>query len=279
MSVIGDQIKKYRIQKKYTQEKLGNMIGVTTQAVSKWERGGTPDAEVLPLIADALDVDIDSLFGREEQDLQLTMTKMLSKMPSDEAFRYTFNFCWSIILGLTGDAGFTEDFVDTFVSHSGVKRENCPDYFAKLVRNDGMALARLSNDFSHFFLMVQPRDESVTAHFEDIETIRKVFALFADKKILNTICYLNSMSNIPVTVPLISKGTGLEMREVERCMKTICDYKMADHMKIATVDGEIDSYAVRRESNVIPLLCFADEIAKGSPFPVFGMYDREIPLL
>ena len=279
MSVIGDQIKKYRIQKKYTQEKLGNMIGVTTQAVSKWERGGTPDAEVLPLIADALDVDIDSLFGREEQDLQMTMTKKLSKMPSDEAFRYTFNFCWSIILGLTGDAGFTEDFVDTFVSHSGVKREHCPDYFAKLVRNDGMALARLSNDFSHFFLMVQPHDESVTAHFEDIETIRKVFALFADKKILKTICYLNSMSNIPVTAPLISKGTGLEMREVERCMKTICDNKMADHMKIATVGGEIDSYAIRRECNVIPLLCFADEIAKGSPFPVFGMYDRERPLL
>ena len=142
-----------------------------------------------------------------------------------------------------------------------------------------MALARLSNDFSHFFLMVQPHDESVTAHFEDIETIRKVFALFADKKILKTICYLNSMSNIPVTAPLISKGTGLEMREVERCMKTICDNKMADHMKIATVGGEIDSYAVRRECNVIPLLCFADEIAKGSPFPVFGMYDRERPLL
>ena len=43
MSVIGEQIKKYRVQKRYTQEKLGNMIGVTTQAVSKWERGGTPD--------------------------------------------------------------------------------------------------------------------------------------------------------------------------------------------------------------------------------------------
>lgn len=42
MSVIGEQIKKYRIRKKYTQENLGSMIGVTTQAVSKWERGGTP---------------------------------------------------------------------------------------------------------------------------------------------------------------------------------------------------------------------------------------------
>ena len=75
MSVIGEQIKKYRIRKKYTQENLGSMIGVTTQAVSKWERGGTPDAEILPRLADALGVSIDALFGREDQDLQLLLTK------------------------------------------------------------------------------------------------------------------------------------------------------------------------------------------------------------
>ena len=44
MSVIGKQIKRYRTQKGLTQEQLGQLLGVTTQAVSKWERGGTPDA-------------------------------------------------------------------------------------------------------------------------------------------------------------------------------------------------------------------------------------------
>ena len=83
MGVIGEQIKKYRIQKKYTQEKLGSLIGVTTQAVSKWERGGTPDAEVLPQLADVLGVSIDALFGREEQDIQLVLSKKLCKMPGD----------------------------------------------------------------------------------------------------------------------------------------------------------------------------------------------------
>ena len=103
MSVIGEQIKKYRIQKNYTQEKLGNLIGVTTQAVSKWERGGTPDAEILPKLADALEVSIDALYGREEQDFQLAIIKKLSSMPGDEAYRCAFNCCWSLILGLTGE--------------------------------------------------------------------------------------------------------------------------------------------------------------------------------
>ena len=76
MSVIGEQIKKYRVQKNYTQEKLGKLIGVTTQAVSKWERGGTPDAEVLPQLADALEVSIDALFGREDEDMKKTSLMM-----------------------------------------------------------------------------------------------------------------------------------------------------------------------------------------------------------
>ena len=64
--MIGDQIKKYRLKKEITQEKMGNMIGVTTQAVSKWERGGSPDAELLPKIADALGITINMLYEHEQ---------------------------------------------------------------------------------------------------------------------------------------------------------------------------------------------------------------------
>lgn len=278
MSVIGEQIKKFRIQKKYTQEKLGSLIGVTTQAVSKWERGGTPDAEVLPQLADALGVSIDALYGREDQDFQLTMIKKLSAMPRDEAFLCAFNCCWSLILGLTGDESFTKDFVDTFSGHSDAKREHFPDYFAKLLCDDGLALARISNDFRHFFLMVRPHDDSILAHFESEEAIRQVFALFADKKNLKIFFYLYTVSNIPVTASLISQGTGLELQDVERCMKTLCDKQVVHPMKIASVDGEINSYIIRFETNVLPMICYADEIAKGSPHPVFGMCDRKKPI-
>lgn len=51
METIGHQIRKYRVERGYTQEKLGQLIGVTSQAVSKWERGSVPDAELIPLIA------------------------------------------------------------------------------------------------------------------------------------------------------------------------------------------------------------------------------------
>ena len=278
MGVIGEQIKKYRIQKKYTQEKLGSMIGVTTQAVSKWERGGTPDAEVLPLIADALEVDIDSLFGREEQDIQIMLAKKLSKLPGEEAFRRAFNYCWSFIAGLTGDENISESFVEPFSDRSSANSNHGTEFFAKILRDDGMTLARLSNDFRYFFLMVRPQEDSIASHFESEDAIRQVFALFADKKILKIFFYLYTVSKIPVTAPLISQATGLEPDEVERCMKTLCDKQIVHPMKIASLEGEINSYIIRFEANVLPLLCYADEVAKGCPYPTFGLCDREKPI-
>lgn len=278
MSVIGEQIKKYRNQKNYTQEKLGNLIGVTTQAVSKWERGGTPDAEILPKLADALGVSIDALFGREEQDVQLLLTKKLSTMPSEEAFRQAFNYCWSFIPGLTGDESFSESFYDAFTGHPGQQSDQSPDFIAKLLRDDGLTTARMSNDFRYFFLMTRPHDDGISAYFESEEAIRQVFALFADKKILKTLYYLYTVSDIPVTSQLISQRTGLELDDVERCMKALCDKKIVHPMRIASVDGEINSYIIRFEANVLPLLCYADEIAKGCQYPFFGMGDRKKPI-
>ncbi|MFQ7536648.1 MAG: helix-turn-helix domain-containing protein [Clostridium sp.] len=53
-----------RKQRGITQEELAKAMQVSTQAVSKWECGGTPDAMLLPRLADYFNVSIDYLFGR-----------------------------------------------------------------------------------------------------------------------------------------------------------------------------------------------------------------------
>ena len=99
MSVIGQQIRKYRMAKGITQEQLGELVGVTTQAVSKWERGGTPDAELLPALSRVLSVSIDTLFGLGEENLALAVARRINTMPDDEAYPFAFNICWNIIHG------------------------------------------------------------------------------------------------------------------------------------------------------------------------------------
>ncbi len=61
---IGKNIAKYRKAKGLTQEELGAKLGVTNQAVSKWEsETSMPDVMLLPEIADALNITLNDLYG------------------------------------------------------------------------------------------------------------------------------------------------------------------------------------------------------------------------
>ena len=61
---IGNQIKTLRLEKKVKQEELAEYLGVSAQAVSKWETGAsTPDITLLPGIATYFGIAIDELFA------------------------------------------------------------------------------------------------------------------------------------------------------------------------------------------------------------------------
>ncbi len=69
---IGEKIRQLRQRDGRKQEDLANAIGVSPQAISRWEaNGGYPDIELLPAIANYFNISIDELFGyskvREEK--------------------------------------------------------------------------------------------------------------------------------------------------------------------------------------------------------------------
>ena len=72
---IGKAIKRLRREKDITQEELAAAIGVTAQAVSKWEREeGYPDITLLPSIAGYFGVTVDTVCGldaeREKEEIE-----------------------------------------------------------------------------------------------------------------------------------------------------------------------------------------------------------------
>lgn len=61
---IGAKIAELRREHNMKQDELAEMLGVTPQAVSKWENGASmPDISLLPKIAQIFGVTIDELFG------------------------------------------------------------------------------------------------------------------------------------------------------------------------------------------------------------------------
>ena len=66
---IGNNIKRLRQQKNLTQDQVAEKLGVSYQAISKWEtNANTPDISMLPEIANLFGVSIDMLFSDNIMD-------------------------------------------------------------------------------------------------------------------------------------------------------------------------------------------------------------------
>ena len=77
---LGEKIKELRKRDGKKQEDLANALGVTNQAVSRWEKDGSyPDIEMIPAIANFFGVTIDELFGYEN-DREKKIDELVSQL-------------------------------------------------------------------------------------------------------------------------------------------------------------------------------------------------------
>ena len=79
---LGTNIRSFRKNKGFTQEELAGMLGVTPQAVSRWEsEAGLPDVSMIVPIAQTLGITTDALLGYQQQSQDDRITqKIFEKM-------------------------------------------------------------------------------------------------------------------------------------------------------------------------------------------------------
>lgn len=88
---IGENIRRLRSQNGITQEKLAEYLGVSAQAISRWESETCyPDLEMLPGIASYFSVSIDNLLGydaseQEQARMVMRVTGLMKSGRIDEA--------------------------------------------------------------------------------------------------------------------------------------------------------------------------------------------------
>lgn len=92
---INEQIAFLRKQKGLTQEDLAKALGVTNQAVSKWESAQCcPDIQLLPSIAKLFEVSVDELLGyipvSTSEDIMLMIRKKIESLPQGNDYDFTF---------------------------------------------------------------------------------------------------------------------------------------------------------------------------------------------
>ena len=123
---LGKRIMQLRKSKSLTQDQLAEQLGVTAQAVSKWENNQScPDITLLPKLAEIFGVSTDALLGREETpeaENPVHTAEVVEEEKPENHFTFQWDggrrsgFCFAVMVLLVGGLLLAAQILDWDVS-------------------------------------------------------------------------------------------------------------------------------------------------------------------
>ncbi len=218
---LNEQIAFLRKQKGLTQEELANALGVTNQAVSKWEAAQCcPDIQLLPDLAKIFDVSIDELVGYKSTeglgDICLRIKDYFSSLPEKRAFENAYR-----IAALLHEAASTDGYKNTL-------RWKEKDYSVDQVSSWGLSIysepegctGRNSNAI--FFSL---GDGYIAPNSTQMHDLKNTMEQFSNLNVLKTIFALHGLTvsdfDLFVTADQIAAAAFLKAEEVETMLREL----------------------------------------------------------
>ena len=278
VDTIGKQIASLRKEKGIKQEELANYVGVSTQAVSKWENGGVPDTELLPSIADFFSVSVDSLFGRnitDYSDLRSALIKKICDTPRDERFKLVFNYCWDMERAMMPHGDSTEKCsIEDYEKGIGTDAQ----HYSSIMQNDGFTRMGIANRSQYFLIVPEPKSTN-DAYFKEID-YPSFFRDLSDEDFWNACVYLNKRDfKKAFTSALFINKLGINDEKAKEILSKLKKYKMVYSTQIE-MDDEIQTvYHFNPTPSFIALLIFAREIIEKPEIFAYYSGGRDTPYL
>ncbi|WP_310604554.1 helix-turn-helix domain-containing protein [Anaerosporobacter sp.] len=281
-SVLGSRIHALRKEKGVTQEEVGKTIGVTAQAVSNWECGGTPDAELLPAIADYFGVSIDNLFGKTQEvqeDLGKSIIWELHHTEQEKRFEKAFYYCWCIQQGVF-DMN-PQVMIDT-LQMKAIPISYEQKFTSLLSIEKGLSLMRLNENAHYFFLMPEPKDsKQKTLHKP--EEYEALFSMLGKPNRMKTLMFLYGRKQLALSNNILAKHLSLLPNEAKEILEELSKHGFLHSYNTETEQGEQRFYNCceyfGEMLSLVPFLYFASNLID-KPLLGFNNWDgEERPLL
>lgn len=243
---INEQIAFLRKQKGLTQEELARVLGVTNQAVSKWESAQCcPDIQLLPDIAKLFDVSVDELLGYKSSnglgDIYLKIKNYFAESPEESTFESAYR-----ISALLHEA---------IVTH-GYKR-NAPwkekDYSTDEVSSWGLSVCSEPEGITcrkNNSILFNLRNGYVQPNGAQMRELKITMEQFSNLNVLKTLYALYELTlsdfDLYVSADEIANAAHLKVEEVETALKEL-------PLTVKEEDGEF-KYQLKGSFSHIPVL-------------------------
>lgn len=258
VSGIGAVISKLRKNKGVTQEELAKYVGVSAQAVSKWENGGVPDTELLPKIADYFNVSIDQLFGIQNKlstNIQDVILKDISNTKIEDRIDRAFELCWMIEQSMYGTIfSDPERFKEEAKMH-----EDEDQVYSQVLVDTGYTEMGLFNRMQYFLVVPDSADKD-RALLDGID-YPQFFKLLSDIDVFNTLVFLYKReSKNSFTEELLIRELNLTSEKSKQIIAALLRLKLLGKTTAEVSDDVIDFYHFRARPSFVSMLIFAREM-------------------
>ncbi|MGN0506357.1 MAG: helix-turn-helix domain-containing protein [Lachnospiraceae bacterium] len=214
-TVFSTQLQTLRKARGIKQEQLADYLGVSAQAVSKWENGSYPDGDLLPRIADYFDVSIDYLYGRENEKVgieQQLMDELKEAAGDKELFEQMRKLLWAMQI-----AQWEPAFRDYTGRVSEVKNEAA----SSLCTDSGFTQMRLNRDLEYYVWMKEPK-EGFASHFKVTGELAELLRCLGEEDTLKVLFYMMTLSwKDVVRVTALEKRLGVPKEKIKRILELL----------------------------------------------------------
>ena len=255
MSLSGN-IKRLRLDKNLTQEQLATKLGVSAQAVSKWETSETyPDGALLVPLANELEVSLDELFGNDAvsmADISGRIIKLIHNTEATERFNVARDIGWQIERGLFDCRMEIEKKYDP----NEIKNQKNASY---ILDDNGFTI--VSNGKEPFF-SVFPQPAEGYGHFlNNKDDLQKIFAALSHTDTMIALIYLyHKNENYVFESSVLAKDCDIPSDRMQAVLDDLLLLKIMWKQNL-TINGEERTlYYSRPSHKIMALFIMAREI-------------------
>ncbi len=275
-NTICQTITKYRKAAGLSQQKLGALVGVSPQAISRWENGGMPDAASMPKLAQALGCSLDDLYGVTTSvptNLLEQVTQELRRLPGEERLKTGINIAWHVLKVLIsaefpGSKSFQHNF-DMLGSIEDAPPEVCVRSSApapsgipaaticNALTNHAIMQASTAPGFRYVLLMSDPTD-GYQSVLRDMDAYREFFALFCKPCRLEILLLgLSLPPNRFFTQEYVCASLAIPDALAQEALVDLHQHQLLSCQVVQGITAEVSTYKVFVDPSLIYFFHFA----------------------
>ena len=258
---LSDNIRRLRTERGMTQEELAGALGVSSQAVSKWECSETyPDGALLVPLAEKLETSLDDLFGYTPNNGYVKRMKTISRNirslmlseNKEDRFDAAFDIGLQTLHGMFNTKMSIEDVYDP----DEIKIRGT---MSEIINDNGFML--LSRRDIPFYAVFPTKSGDYDKLDEYKDKIHTVFECLADEDTMRAVRYVFAHENgYTFEREVLAKECGTEEDKINKVVKNLSVLNLVSEFKL-DIDGAERYLCTSKQNRFVIMLLTAAAVA------------------